>query len=446
MKVFRIPILRNTMALLLVVVLPWVSSCAWFRADKGDLPLSPPGRIAVMPSPDLPVIELGGYLEGKGEGAAAGAATGGLTCLSALGQGGCTGSICGAAMLMMLAVCGITTIIGGVAGAVTAPDAQVIDTKEQSIRYASYSMAVQKPLRDDMASVALENFADVANISTPGATASGPRDYRFLDSLGVETVLETGLSRITIENIALIGNVDPQDTGNLQLFMEGTLRVIRVRDNQLLREQTVRYHAGPPRSLDEWSRDNGRALQQAMQQAYEPIASWLYNKTFMVYPFPGRGVAGFPIATFGLAPLEPALSLPPFEPASARKGPIDYAKTVSSRKPLLRWERFPRAADRKADPDTMKRVRNVSYDLRIGALTKDAVINTVYERQGLPSPEYRIQIALLPATRYFWIVRARFELDGRQWVTEWSSVWKDGGDHQEPPFPSAWSYQFRTGR
>lgn len=431
--------MRRSLVGLLIFLLSGLPGCASFYAEKGLPPLPPPGRLAVMPAPELPAVEFGGYLRGKGEGAAAGAVGGGLDCLAALGHGACSGSVCGAAVLLMLAICGTASAVSAVVGAVTTPDTEAIEQREQALQYATYNVLVQKPLRDYMVSAALENFADVMDFQTLGADSSEPRDYRSFATLGIETVLETGLTRVYLDNVA----VSERDPASLQLYMEGKLRVIRSRDNQLLREETVRYHAGPSRPLEEWSAHNGKLLAEELEKGYEPLASYLYTKTYLVYPFPDRSFSGL-LATFGLAPYEPAISLPPFTPfAPPKQAPQDYSTQVSSLKPLLRWEAFPRDSDRQQDPETMARVRNVRYELRVAALMRNGSLQTIYERQALPTAEHRVETALRSGSRYFWTVRARFDLDDRPRVTEWSSLGHPG-DHQEPPFPSFMSYQFRT--
>jgi len=54
----------------------------------------------------------------------------------------------------------------------------------------------------------------------------------------------------------------------------------------------------------------------------------------------------------------------------------------------------------------------------------------------------RALIALQPKTRYFWTMRARFELDGATRVTGWGSNHYMGRDSMTAP--SRFSYRFRT--
>jgi hypothetical protein len=44
----------------------------------------------------------------------------------------------------------------------------------------------------------------------------------------------------------------------------------------------------------------------------------------------------------------------------------------------------------------------------------------VYRREHLTEPIHTLEILLEPNVRYFWTVRARFTVDGKTKVTEWS--------------------------
>jgi hypothetical protein len=66
----------------------------------------------------------------------------------------------------------------------------------------------------------------------------------------------------------------------------------------------------------------------------------------------------------------------------------------------------------------------------------------VYRRDGLLRPEHVLEEALAPNARYFWTVRARFELDGATRVTGWGSTHDVARDSMSSP--SRFSYRFRT--
>ncbi len=117
-----------------------------------------------------------------------------------------------------------------------------------------------------------------------------------------------------------------------------------------------------------------------------------------------------PVAVYGLRP----------------EYPEAYEKfvKVESLQPTLRWEPFPRPQDRESDKEGwLKRIGNVTYDLKIWRADEENPVEypgqLVYLRRGLPEPSHKIESSLKPSTKYFWTVRARFEIEGEPRVTEW---------------------------
>ena len=123
---------------------------------------------------------------------------------------------------------------------------------------------------------------------------------------------------------------------------------------------------------------------------------------------------------------------------------------VDSLQPTLRWEGFPRPQDRDADKEgLLDRIRNVTYDLKIWRAENETPGEVVYTRQALPEPWHRLEQPLEPSTKYFWTIRARFELDGDPRVIEWGAI----GHPMAPPssplrrsplVPSPNHYRFKT--
>jgi hypothetical protein len=123
-------------------------------------------------------------------------------------------------------------------------------------------------------------------------------------------------------------------------------------------------------------------------------------------------------------------------------GPWFEWREVESVRPTLRWQSFPRASDSAAQPAEMSRVTNVRYDLAVARERNGAPAEVVYRRDALPAAEHRLEESLAHATRYFWTVRARFELDGRTQLTEWSGTRAASDTHVAAP--SQHSFRFRT--
>ncbi len=95
---------------------------------------------------------------------------------------------------------------------------------------------------------------------------------------------------------------------------------------------------------------------------------------------------------------------------------------VDSLKPTLQWKSFPTAKDIKADKSgDLSRIREVTYDLKIWRAEDPPNEDIIYRRTQLENASHKIESPLIPLTRYFWSVRVRFKLDGREIETNWST-------------------------
>ena len=103
---------------------------------------------------------------------------------------------------------------------------------------------------------------------------------------------------------------------------------------------------------------------------------------------------------------------------------------VDSLQPTFRWESFPRPQDLIEDKEGMLNLmRNVTYDLKIWSAEDDDPYAIIYSKQGLREPYYKLDEPLEPCSKYFWTIRARFEIDSKVRVTEWG-ISKREGSHQ----------------
>ncbi|HUT42536.1 MAG TPA: hypothetical protein VM011_14485, partial [Gammaproteobacteria bacterium] len=170
--------------------------------------------------------------------------------------------------------------------------------------------------------------------------------------------------------------------------------------------------------------------------------SHIHDSVFLLFPFPDRGahLAGMLAAAFGLAPVEPAT-----------RGQLTGDKligshfewtTVNGLHPQVGWQAFPRQSDLARAPDLAARIGNVRYDLLVARERNLAPAGIVYRRDGLSATTHTVQGGLQPESRYFWTVRARFELDGRERVTEWATTNYRVLDRLTSP--NSFSYRFKT--
>ncbi len=140
---------------------------------------------------------------------------------------------------------------------------------------------------------------------------------------------------------------------------------------------------------------------------------------------------------------------------------------VASLTPTLVWESFPQQDDSvQAAALAGQRVEDVTYELRlrrrvvkeqwtvVGLPGDEFLIEkswpgpSVYERRGLMEPHHTVEVPLEPSQLYFWSVRARFRLDGRERVNQWSSrtlnQWNCPETSRVPVIPNPCAYRLAT--
>ncbi len=177
------------------------------------------------------------------------------------------------------------------------------------------------------------------------------------------------------------------------------VRLVKTRDNSAFYSADYSYY-GKRYARSEWMANHAERLRAALAQGYETLGRDISDNLFLLYPYAER------------KPQDKICGLAPLEPADGQ---------ASSLSPTLSWQNFPRDTDRLAAPADMARIKNVKYDLIVGTGDNRQTPEIIYRREGLTSTSHKIALTLDPDTRYFWSVRARFTLDGRQRVTEWAT-------------------------
>jgi len=394
------------------------------------------GAVVVVAGQGTPEVRFEGFSRGRGAGALAAADTTFVTCLSALGGGSCQGSACGGLVLFWLAFCGVASAVGGVVGAVTAPSADAVREAEATLGAGVQGQALQESLRSQIETAA--RGAGTPLVPMPAefvrqAVSSG--DYRLLAAAGGDSVLEATITRAGTRG----GGINAPTQG----YLESRVRLLRAADGRELFAADYSY-LGPRRTLGEWALRDGRALRDAFAAGYAALGTHIHDQVFLLYPLPDQGVhtVGTLASAVGLAPLAPALrGMYTEEPVFGR---VFEWLAVESLRPTLRWQSFPRESDRQAAPATMARVAKVRYDLLLAREEAGEPGPVIYRRQGLPDNSHVLETGLAPGQRYFWTVRARFELDGRERVSEWGVTGVSAADSRRLTAPSRHSYRFRT--
>lgn len=138
---------------------------------------------------------------------------------------------------------------------------------------------------------------------------------------------------------------------------------------------------------------------------------------------------------------------PDYPEARVRRGGKEAVFTlIDSRQPELRWEAFPpRDKEGVAVADaTLSRAKWVVYDLKLWHEENGAPDALAEEHGGLAEPRYQFQSPLDACAKYFWTVRARFTLDGREQATEWGVIETTDRPRWVPVVPDPDYYRFQT--
>ena len=315
------------------------------------------------------------------------------------GGGGCRGGDVGACILLETVFCGL--VLGPIAEWSAERKAESAQSSEAAVAPMLGTNMMQDALRDAIMAAAQSD--EVKLEIAPPMVAVGEEsepDYRVLSKRGVDTVLEVTLHQVFLEPGADYKgrvNLDPV----LPLDMRARVRLLKTSDNSQVFADDYSYH-GKRYQYSEWAASGGNKLMGGLKKGYVSLGRDISDRIFLLYPFAdriGRGESGH----CGLGAL----------------GPKDNLADDLS--PLLSWQGFPRESDISVAPQDMKRVKSVRYELVVGTGGNGETPDVFYHVEGLAETSHRVPMRLEPDARYFWSVRARFDLDGRRRVTDWAT-------------------------
>jgi len=178
-----------------------------------------------------------------------------------------------------------TGLWGGVRGAARAPSSEAVARARAGIDAALDRLAAA-----DLRTTTLEPFVRYAAqrsgrrfVGLPGRGPKRPGELVRYDTLGLEgidTVLE-----FDVEHGGLWGHyeVDPPSAA----FLEVRIRLVRVKDNQLLLEDVVMC-LGEQRPFAAWGMDEGHAFHDEILATIPRLHEKVVDDLFRVYPLGGR--------------------------------------------------------------------------------------------------------------------------------------------------------------
>jgi hypothetical protein len=288
---------------------------------------------------------------------------------------------------------------------------------ESAINKAVAALDVQNALAARLAMIVKSDpQIRLAAVSAAGPDKPAARpDYAQLRTAGIDTVIEVAITEIGFDG-CIKNNWECRPPHVLYLFMRAQARLVRVADGVTLFEWPLEYKGGY-HELTRWFADGGRLLGEELEQTYRALAENVYDEAFLITPIALPFISDFWESRCWLEPLYPVFR-------------AWYGSRVDKLQPTLRWTAFPRELDReKLDRAVLRKIGNVTYDLRIWDVAPDARNRVphdrwrnriVYERTGLPAAEHTLEIPLTPDSQYFWSMRARFVVDGRPMATRWA--------------------------
>ena len=143
----------------------------------------------------------------------------------------------------------------------------------------------------------------------------------------------------------------------------------------------------------------------------------------MKWPFPSIAVLSLGLWAVIIAGCgKPAVvGLYPTAPPVSRSGLsllLEFVE-VDTLTPTFSWKPLTIRADRTTGMKPA-RIENITYEIRIWRVIRNDGGKLVYLGQNLTTTEHRLEQPLDPDTRYYWSVRAHFEIDGRKRTTEWT--------------------------
>lgn len=109
--------------------------------------------------------------------------------------------------------------------------------------------------------------------------------------------------------------------------------------------------------------------------------------------------------------------------------------------PTFRWKPLTIAPTDSSTHRISDRIDHVTYEIRIWRTVASNTGKLVYARERLTATEHRLERPLNPGTRYYWSVRANFEVEGRRRTTEWTLA---GYTLRNEAVPNASCLRFKT--
>jgi len=416
-----------------MAAIPAIVGCASVSPMIERHPLDRPGTpkvVAVIASPEAPETRLQAYARGKPEGAAKGAVGGAALGASVILM------LAGPLIVFAPAVLGAGAAVGLAAGAAAGAEVAVPEEQAAAIERLAADAVDQLRLPELTAAAiagTVRKSAKVEATVVDGASNTDPATYRALRERGFGAAIQFKLKEIGFE-------ASGADTV-LALFMTAEAQLVDTATGQPVALRGLVY-VSPRHAHQRWTQEGAVLTRTEIERAHQTLAERIVEGMVLQVDDVTQRSGWLTRAD----PLADMCDLAPRSPQPKRDGgyaalvrPEEFS--VESVTPTLAWELAP-VVDR-TPPDSVNwrpgetpaptevvrkalppgtRESDITYDLRIWSVVDGAPGELVYERERLSQPQHRVETALEPDSTYFWSVRMRYIVDGRERARRWSAA------------------------
>lgn len=383
--------------------------------------------IALVTDLSPPSIESVGLDVGRGESAAGMAAEGAF---KGVFTGAAYSLIYGPAFFIVLPFIVATGTVGGaITGAASGYSAEMLAKVEALVEHILNSAYYQNILIAKVDAYAKDHI-ELKFIRMPSADQDvllDKPDYSNLTDEAIDAVLEVELLQL-----ALIESANKK----IKLTMAARVRLVSTHTNVVLSDNQYKYSSFDYK-LEKWFANDAGLLSIEIQRGLQWLAEAAVDENFLLfYPKAHKTVpSALNLENLGA----PYYVLAPVY--SDKNDPYYWVEELGGLQPTLRWESFPREYDLIGGDGQPHKITNVRYELRvmtpapIRKVFGDMIsvpIEQIYHVRDIPQPYYKIENSLNPCSTYIWTVRARFEIDGRDRVTEWAGTYAEYGTYRRP--------------
>lgn len=374
-------------------------------------------RIALVPDRSEFIVSLDVYAKSKPQGALRGAGEGIASMIQGLGEGSCSGELCGAALLLYLA---FAVVAGGTVGAIQG------SLESTSAKTSSEMEAFVDRLMSDfsshltLAKKVYEQSRGISGLSLDLVPLNEENikvtdgELSNLAEKGYQKVLVVKMVKCNFINIGERGD-DPSLGLDLEALVSITDSTSKVEDyhRKLRAISTVRRYS-------EWIKMDPQALVREVDSNFNLLATKIIDSLLLSYDLPiDSGSWTFPGSeNYGccwICPITPQLKID-FFPRVEQDWPF-----VISRTPKLEWQPFPgEYRQAQFQEKTGYQAINVHYDLKVWEMLGSNRRELVYERYALMEAIHQVEDALKPSTKYLWSIRACFDLGEKEACSPWS--------------------------